>query len=298
MLEAAAAVAVPAPPSPGRVREMPAAAAEIQAQEDAAAADGPGAPDDLPGPTVEGETPLPMQDPSPTLDATAAPVPTYAETTESETCSAVQEGGMPLPAAVTPEDAWLPSEAQAEDDPVAALSRAPGDVHPDVLPVSEHPSGALDVEPEDDADDLPEADPHFRLMPTPDSEAAEGQKTAAPPYPAEAPGLHRLVDQACEEMRAVARAVKAELSVLPIKVAKVLAEQVKDSSHQRHIEAINVSLASLNDAMGAIREYDFAPAMQQAVPKLWPGFNLPAEITEIKKRLSSLERVLQEERAG
>lgn len=145
------------------------------------------------------------------------------------------------------------------------------------------------------AEDMP---PLEAAMPVDDAESDGPTAAGLPPHlgaamPASASApFDALISEACEELKTASRAIQAELKVLPVKLSKLIAEQMQQSSHQKHLEAINVSLSSLNEAVGVLSSQDMTASLKRAHAELWPGMDLPAELADIKKRLATIEAAM------
>ena len=101
-----------------------------------------------------------------------------------------------------------------------------------------------------------------------------------------------------------------EQSLIPFPVDTLFSGELKDFDlvifdnlllhvylNQKHLEAINVSLSSLNEAVGVLSSQDMTASLKRAHAELWPGMDLPAELADIKNRLANLEAAMVQKNA-
>ncbi len=88
-----------------------------------------------------------------------------------------------------------------------------------------------------------------------------------------------------DDVRAIAAELKATIeekfAELPRKVAKAVRVEMEEASNEQ-LRAINVSLASLNEALGVLRTRDLPRALKQALTEAWPDSELKKILEEIR----------------
>jgi len=93
--------------------------------------------------------------------------------------------------------------------------------------------------------------------------------------------------------RSLAEEVLEEIRLLPGKVAEAVSEKAEVLDTGKYFAAINVSLASLNEAVGEIRKRNSSEALREALESLWGGVDLAGELREIKDRLEAVAREVE-----